>query len=229
MSEYIEKFGYDTFSCIACGIEKSLKSFARKQRKDGTWRHSKTCASCRNKANAEAQRQWVIDNPDKKAAYRRKRAASGRSAAYQAEWNARNPGKSAGYTRAWQKRNPDAYGIYMRENPWVQRLYNAKRRARNAGVFVGGFTTKELLAAWEGAGIVVDECLYCDAASQGIDHVIPYASGGGHEIANCVPACGSCNSSKHDFTLDDWINRHTRRTLRADLLDRVQSYVGAVE
>ena len=53
------------------------------------------------------------------------------------------------------------------------------------------------------------------------DHVDP---GGGHELANLAPACSTCNSSKSNRTIDEWLavlahtSRHPRR---ADILERL--------
>ena len=41
-------------------------------------------------------------------------------------------------------------------------------------------------------------CHYCGAPSKHIDHVIPLAKGGLHDISNLVGACVPCNLSKGD-------------------------------
>lgn len=42
-------------------------------------------------------------------------------------------------------------------------------------------------------------CFYCKQTTQlTIDHVIALSKGGQHAKENVVPACGSCNSQKHD-------------------------------
>jgi 5-methylcytosine-specific restriction endonuclease McrA len=49
-------------------------------------------------------------------------------------------------------------------------------------------------------------CAYCgtNAAHLTIDHVVPVSRGGQHTKENIVPACQSCNSAKHDHTLEEW-------------------------
>jgi 5-methylcytosine-specific restriction endonuclease McrA len=45
-------------------------------------------------------------------------------------------------------------------------------------------------------------CYYCKKKRQlTMDHVIPLSKGGKHTASNIVPACLSCNSSKHDKIL----------------------------
>ena len=46
---------------------------------------------------------------------------------------------------------------------------------------------------------LVAVCSYCKHnGATSVDHVLARANGGGHERANVVPACRSCNSSKRD-------------------------------
>jgi hypothetical protein len=40
-------------------------------------------------------------------------------------------------------------------------------------------------------------CAYCGYPANSLDHLIPWARGGHHVAENLVPACTSCNSSKH--------------------------------
>ena len=48
-------------------------------------------------------------------------------------------------------------------------------------------------------------CVYCGDPADTTDHVIPMSRGGTNLPANRVPACGRCNSSKRDLTLEEWI------------------------
>lgn len=48
-------------------------------------------------------------------------------------------------------------------------------------------------------------CLYCAAApATTVDHVVPIIRGGSNHLANLVPACKSCNSSKGAKPFDEW-------------------------
>ena len=49
------------------------------------------------------------------------------------------------------------------------------------------------------------DCAYCGNPADTTDHVIPVSRGGTNLPANRVPACGRCNSSKRDLTLEEWI------------------------
>lgn len=50
-----------------------------------------------------------------------------------------------------------------------------------------------------------NDCYYCKSKADQIDHVIPLVSGGTDDITNLVPACRSCNSSKQDMPLAEWL------------------------
>jgi hypothetical protein len=79
------------------------------------------------------------------------------------------------------------------------------RRIQTAG---GRHTEEEWqarLSEYEG------RCAYCPATATSKDHVVPLALGGSDEIANIVPACKSCNSSKHALPLADWLARRAVR------------------
>jgi len=61
-------------------------------------------------------------------------------------------------------------------------------------------------------------CVYCGKKSEHIDHIIPLAKGGLHDITNVIGACGRCNKQKGAKHLSEWltylgeINGRTSRT-----------------
>lgn len=61
-------------------------------------------------------------------------------------------------------------------------------------------------------------CLYCGEATNGIDHIIARACGGGDEDNNLAPCCPGCNSSKN-YRSVEWFLRNHR-----DILARVRAY-----
>jgi len=52
-----------------------------------------------------------------------------------------------------------------------------------------------------------DRCLYCGVGGGEVDHVIPIARGGGHEISNLAPACRGCNRRKNRKTPSEFLKR----------------------
>ena len=76
------------------------------------------------------------------------------------------------------------------------------RRARKAGV-EGSHTSKE----WRDKKAQYNfRCAYCGKKARVLtkDHIIPISEGGSNYIANIVPACSFCNSSKQARELLDW-------------------------
>jgi hypothetical protein len=85
---------------------------------------------------------------------------------------------------------------WVRENPRLNRLRRARRRARLLAAG-GSFSTIEWLALCARYDF---RCLACSAREPQIrlepDHVLPLASGGPNTIDNIQPLCRSCNSRK---------------------------------
>lgn len=49
------------------------------------------------------------------------------------------------------------------------------------------------------------KCAYCSAPATTWDHIVPVSKGGKTTPGNMLPACLSCNSSKGDQDIHDWI------------------------
>lgn len=73
-------------------------------------------------------------------------------------------------------------------------------------------------------GLTEGRCTYCDVALDAdrgaggplafcVEHVVPRSSGGPDNIANYVPACMSCNSSKNTSHVLKFIQRKMRPTM----------------
>ncbi|WP_370615249.1 HNH endonuclease [Mumia sp. Pv 4-285] len=58
------------------------------------------------------------------------------------------------------------------------------------------------MIAWGG-------CAYCGAATTALqkDCVLPISRGGRYTLPNVVPACTSCNASKHNSEVSGWLRR----------------------
>ena len=81
----------------------------------------------------------------------------------------------------------------------------AKRRQRRLARVVNDLTDEqwiEILDAW-GA------CAYCGGQGPALqrDCVMPISRGGRYTVENVVPACASCNASKHNSEVTGWMRR----------------------
>lgn len=74
--------------------------------------------------------------------------------------------------------------------------------ARKRGVAVMPEAAKRLIAELFG-GL----CGYCGKPYQSWDHAVAVSKGGVTEPGNMIPACTSCNSSKKDMDLVEWLER----------------------
>ena len=91
----------------------------------------------------------------------------------------------------------------------------AKRRQRRLSLVDNDLTSDEwsaLTEAWGG-------CAYCQATDVALqkDCVQPISRGGRYTFGNVVPACASCNASKHNSEVTGWLRR-TKRDERTFLL-----------
>jgi 5-methylcytosine-specific restriction endonuclease McrA len=84
----------------------------------------------------------------------------------------------------------------------VARRHNHNYKARRRGL-VADLTQEQ----WE--KILLDfsnECAYCgDTRDLEQDHIIPVSRGGGYTKENIIPACRSCNASKGDKLIIEWL------------------------
>ena len=71
-------------------------------------------------------------------------------------------------------------------------------------------------------------CIYCGkkSGSYQIDHKKPIAKGGSNYKSNLVVACSSCNSSKHDNRIPQWLRKISSSKKPSDksLYNRIIKY-----
>lgn len=146
-----------------------------------------------NKKKAPYRRAWVKafyqKHPEKHREIKRAKA--------NAEWQKSNRDQLAVNHKAWKQANPDK----MRE---LIRLQTHRRQARLKGL---PYTLTQL--EWQA---ILDayqhRCAYCgrDDVKMTQDHVIPVAHGGGYTADNLIPACKSCNCSRSDMSIREFVD-----------------------
>jgi hypothetical protein len=107
------------------------------------------------------------------------------------EWLAANPGRGRANAVAWHAAHPGANRAYIRN-----------REARKIGA-AGTCSEEQAAARWAMYG---GRCWMCGGTATDDDHVKPLSTrrmprgskGGSNWPANIRPACGPCNSRKHD-------------------------------
>ncbi len=188
--------------CTRCEESKAPSEFHKKTGASAP-KHgfAMPCKACQRGARAARQLEYRKRHPE-------------RVKASQTEWLAKHPDyeRERGKRRyqadpAYRERGAKAAREWAKAHPEYYRAAAKLRRARLSGVVcdLTDQETRELFEEYAGL------CAYCHAAATTIDHVMPISAGGSHSKANLVPACKSCNSSKHDKPLLVWLATRIRK------------------
>jgi len=182
--------------CPKCDVDKALTDFRVKAR--GLYGRSSWCLECEGKAS-----KAYVNGPQREEILERRRdqwASTSRSNEQKRE--------AAERARSWyrtnQKRHRQSNALWIAANPIafrkIQKRYQVKspgwtRRAAYMARVEKTLTAPEWLRILEWFD---HKCAYCFAETKlTMDHVIPVSKGGPHTAENVVPACKSCNSTKH--------------------------------
>lgn len=87
-------------------------------------------------------------------------------------------------------------------HPPASRQYRPHRKSVTAGTYSRDWQTNIRTAALERDA---HECVYCGAHATTVDHIWPASRGGPSTLNNAAAACPSCNNSKKDSTVEEWI------------------------
>ncbi|MCY0922863.1 HNH endonuclease [Streptomyces sp. H27-G5] len=86
------------------------------------------------------------------------------------------------------------------------------RRARQQQNEIAGPVPAAVYAAIKAEAL----CVYCGAEADEVDHIRPVSLAGPERVSNLVPACGTCNRSKADKLLTEWIPARVHQGVLAD-------------
>lgn len=231
----------ETKTCSKCRSTHPLTAehFKPNKSRPGGWEY--WCRACFNafyRANSKArpeqrrekERKYRERNPEAYAAKQRRHYESARARG--ADWVKYNPERERERDRRrWRdderrrewdrerwKRRREAYNERAREryriDPWPKRLSELRHRMLRIKA-PGQFTRAELYARLDYWGW---RCRYCrcelDAKALTLDHRIPLYRGGTNWLANIVPACKPCNSSKRIKTESEYFEWRARNGLQ---------------
>jgi 5-methylcytosine-specific restriction endonuclease McrA len=105
--------------------------------------------------------------------------------------------------------NPDAVRqrvkVWKHANP-EKHAGQGDRRAKLAAQQSDGTLTESAVKALYAAA---KRCCYCQkpmrSKQKSLDHIIPLSLSGAHSVQNVVVCCRSCNASKHDRPVKEWL------------------------
>lgn len=151
-------------------------------------KHRKTASEEQLEIEREAVRQWRKNNPEKsrqgsRAWYHNNRDRGRKT---RKEWREENIEKVRANVHDWRRQHPDR-----------AQQHSASRRALKKNAPVNDLTPEQWEAIKQHYGY---RCVYCQRKMKrlSMDHITPLSKGGSHTYTNIVPACRSCNSTKHD-------------------------------
>jgi 5-methylcytosine-specific restriction endonuclease McrA len=115
-------------------------------------------------------------------------------ASYFKTHHAAHKAERTAYNKAYRKAHPAKMAAR-------DRMWNNRRRAESRGCEIA----PDVSAATYARIMAGDpSCTYCPEPATDVDHIWPFDLYGAETDENLVPACKSCNSSKHAKPLTEW-------------------------
>ena len=155
--------------------------------------------------------RYYAKNADKWILYAARFCAANpkKSKTYSARYYAKNSEKVNARRARYDAEHPEKARArkarYHAEHPEGNRAHCAKRRARKLAAGGKGITARQWQEVMDSS---LGLCTYCNERRPlALDHIVPLSGGGEHDIENAVPACQSCNGSKHKAPLLLWLAR----------------------
>ena len=82
-----------------------------------------------------------------------------------------------------------------------------RNKFKNFGNYVEHISTQKIINRF---ALFNNCCAYCGSSKDiQIEHVIPKSKHGPHCMANIIPACKKCNSSKYNYDMVTWYKQQT--------------------
>jgi 5-methylcytosine-specific restriction endonuclease McrA len=118
-----------------------------------------------------------------------------------------HPKRAKEHSREYHAAHPEQLRKWQIAHPEKTTEYKNRHRALKLHAEGNGVTAKQWYKIKEEYNYL---CAYCNQKKPlAMDHIIPLAKGGRHDIDNIVPVCGSCNSHKSDSSLLMFLYRRT--------------------
>ena len=213
--------------CIECGKKRSetwrkenpekYKAYYTDPEKAGQRKENDRRYKANNKEKIkERKKDYRVRNKDKIMAYDKKKRYDPETREkvlnWSRNWRAKNADRVAEYNKQYSKDNPEYYAMA------------AEKRRQLELQTENSFSLQE----WENAKAHFNNsCAYCGKHLSRLtqDHFIPLSKGGAYARDNIVPACRSCNSSKHNLDFFEWYKnfKHYDPEREARILDYLKN------
>ena len=160
---------------------------------DGLNSWCKECSKSYDEENkdrrADYDKRYYLENIDKIKQYKEDNKERRRK--WNMTWRLENKEHIAEYSKRYKQENRDRVNI------------TTQRRHARIAQLPHTLTLEE----WEDALEFFNySCAYCGISDERLhqEHIIPIVKGGGYIADNIIPACQSCNSSKHARDMEEW-------------------------
>lgn len=198
--------------CSACKEVKNIGDFRNdRHKRDGLESRCSFCNSLRGE-------EYYSENTDHVKAldleWRKKNREE--IARRQREYTRKLRSTDPAWVEAEKGRGRDNYRAYRESDPWYNSIRNSRARARQKGLPVGLYTSKEMISYWEEIGIDPGKCFYTgiplDESNRSVDHRISFSDprSPGDVLENVVPCDILKNISKSDKTDDEYLEQLKR-------------------
>lgn len=166
--------------CSKCGVEKPLDCFSNDKSKKAGKRFA--CRGCEALVNARRYKERYKSDPEFRARVIKRAQLQQQT----------KPELHRENARRWYHADIERGRAKSRRGQ-----QNYRKRKQNGE---GTYTNQEWEQVCEDAE---NRCLACgQEVSLTADHIVPLSKGGSNYITNIQPLCLSCNSKKHDKTID---------------------------
>ena len=194
----------NTKTCTKCKETKATSEFSKdKYKKDGLHSSCKACKKSYDKKYVEENKEkkyasnkaYNSSHRKEKATYDKKRREAKKDEINKAKRLYWHFGGGKEKKKEWSLRNYDKIYSYAVAG-------KAKRRAlcNKFNLSHAEFRT------WKESQPKV--CVYCNVKCEDsfhVDHIVPLSRGGEHAISNLAIACPTCNLSKNNKLVEEWI------------------------
>lgn len=184
-------------TCTKCNIEKDIKEYGLHKSSGDGIRH--WCRDCCKEYKKQYSKNNKEELKERNKQYRENNKEKINE--YHKQYRADNQEKRKEYLKDNKELFKEYHKQYCKEHRDIYNMHNQRYNAKKKQL-PNTLTVEQ----WEECkNHFKGECAYCGKTKPlAQDHFIPISKGGEYTINNIIPACKSCNSSKHDKVFEEW-------------------------
>ncbi|WP_144509854.1 HNH endonuclease [Bacillus sp. FJAT-22090] len=189
----------NTKVCSICKVEKEITEFysqKKKSVKKGEYiYHNPYCKQC----TIQKGMKWESENKERTRERQRERMKRKDVQPYVKEQKRKYV--EAGKHKIWQSKNKDKMSAYGRKRNQNKTHEISKEEWKNCKDYFNYKCAYCELSVDKHYRLWYGEMKQFDLHREHVDHT------GSNKLDNCVPSCHFCNSSKREYSLEEWYNK----------------------